>query len=132
MQKYLLSFFFGEVFTSVSVRYLRAACFPIKCCPLLHIRTQNEPPVRRRIFRYMYIPVLHLPYASRNPFLPRVSLMLDPLLPPLSFSLSLICPTAPFSPPTFVLNVPVPQYLRDSGRFHSDPTAKPHNQFQLL
>jgi len=40
---------------------------------------------------YVYISSLS-PICNRNTFLPRVSLTLEPLLPPLSFSLSLICP----------------------------------------
>lgn len=49
----------------------------------------------------VHVLVHHLLYASRGAFLPRVPLMLELLVPSLSFSHS--HPTTPFSPPTIVL-----------------------------
>lgn len=62
--------------------------------------SEHKPPVRRRVFRYVYrSTVSYMP--TQGAFLPRVSLVLEPLVPLLS--LSLIHPAAPFSPPTFIL-----------------------------
>lgn len=76
----------------------------------------------------IYIPVQRLLYANRNAFLPCVSLVLEPLVPPLS----LIHSTAPFSPPTFVLTYQFHSTCVVAAVFTATPLPDPHDQFPLL
>lgn len=106
---------------SVSVKYLCIVSGFLSNAALCYIiRTQNETSVRRRVFR-LYILVHPLLHTNRDAFLPRVSLVLELLVPPLSFFLSL--PHRTLLSSDLRLYVPVPQYLRGSGRFHSDLTT---------